>query len=618
MFAAAEPVTFTSSPVPATAAGTTSSRRRVTRSVVASSWGGVVGTTVTTNASGAAGRLGTGGETVATPRGPGQRALQRRHRVGRVARPRDDGEDERAVEALAEALGQQVVGPQGVAALGVGALVGDAEPEGERRGSQDEQRDARGPEPPPRAPLDRPAPAVGGGLPQGPGGRPRDLPAQPADGDARDQDQDGEDGGGGGDGRQPRTGPEQGDRHQPGRDEAAPAGDLEPLAGQAEQGGQQGDGRDHRRQDGHRRPDRHPGDERDADEQQAQQRDHDGDAGEDHRPPGGVGGGRHRRPRREPVVRSPAEPGDDEQRVVDAHAEADHGADRQREVGHGVQVAEQQREGASRPDASHGDGDRQAHGEHRPERHDQDDHGERQPDQLGLGQRALAESGATGDHLEALERGSVLGDRLAEERGLGQVDVRREVHVGVRELAGQRPLPGDLAFALLGVGGDDRRAGVLRDALVVREPRLHEREQLLHRRRDLGVVDALVGPEHDGPRQAPGPEIGEVLLEDVEAGRAVGVGDVECRVVGRSDGPGRAEGSGQTRHPQSDGGDPVVEAPGADACEPHVHTVTDPGWLADVRRWHPGGGEPRWLHRNATRLRAGRNPSPAGSHGGTR
>ena len=44
MLAAAVPVTLTSSAVPAIAAGMTSSRRVLTSSVVAASWGAVVGT----------------------------------------------------------------------------------------------------------------------------------------------------------------------------------------------------------------------------------------------------------------------------------------------------------------------------------------------------------------------------------------------------------------------------------------------------------------------------------------------------------------------------------------------------------------------------------------------
>ena len=104
----------------------------------------------------------------------------------------------------------------------------------------------------------------------------------------------------------------------------------------------------------------------------------------------------------------------------------------------------------------------------------------------------------------------VVGDRLAERRRLGQVDVGGEVDLGVGELAGQRAVPGDLRLALLGVGRDDGGAGVLRVAVVVGEPGVHGGEELLHRGPDGGIVDALLGAEDDRPRRAAGTEIGEV------------------------------------------------------------------------------------------------------------
>ena len=108
---------------------------------------------------------------------------------------------------------------------------------------------------------------------------------------------------------------------------------------------------------------------------------------------------------------------------------------------------------------------------------------------------------------------------------------------------------------------------MLRDAVHVGEPGVHQREQLLHRRRDPGIVDALVGPEHDRARLGSRPELGEVLVEHREAVRAVGVGDVEDRVVGRTDGPGSAEDGGQAQQPRPDRGDPMIEAPAPDPAE---------------------------------------------------
>ena len=83
-----------------------------------------------------------------------------------------------------------------------------------------------------------------------------------------------------------------------------------------------------------------------------------------------------------------------------------------------------------------------------------------------------------------------------------------------------------------------------------------------------GVVDALVGAEDDRSRLAAGAELGEVLLEHVEAVGAVGVGDVEGVLVGGADRAGRAEDDDQRGEPEADGGLAVVEAPGAEAGEP--------------------------------------------------
>ena len=174
---------------------------------------------------------------------------------------------------------------------------------------------------------------------------------------------------------------------------------------------------------------------------------------------------------------------------------------------------------------------------------------------------------ATGEDLEALDGGRVVGDRLAEGRRLGQVDIGGQVDLGVGELAGQRTLPGDLRLALLGVGGDDGGAGVLGVAVLVGEPGVHGGEELLHAGGDGGVVDALVGAEDDRSRRASGAELGEVLLEHVEAVGALGVGDVGRRVVGGADRAGGAEDDDQGGEPDADGSLAVVVAPGADAGE---------------------------------------------------
>jgi hypothetical protein len=333
------------------------------------------------------------------------------------------------------------------------ALVGDAEPEAEDGCGQDQEDDRSGAEPQPRAMLDRAAPAVGGGLSHGFGRPPRHFPAQGTDGEARQQRRGGEDGAGGGKWRDADPGSEYGDRPEAGSDQTAPAGDLDPFLGQAEQRRQEGEGADHREEDGDRRPQTHPG-------------------------------------------------------------------------------------------------------------------------------------GTAGKNLEALDRRRVLHDLLSDLRGFGHVDVGREVHLGVGQLVGQRSLPGDLAPSLRRVRRHNGGAGVAGDPVLVGKPGVHPVEQLLHGCPDVGVVHALVGPEDDRSRLASDPELGKALVERREAVRAVGVGDVQHRVIGGAYGARRTEDSGQGQKPHAYGRDPMIEAPCADS--PHVQTVTDPGWLAVGRR--PGRG----------------------------
>ena len=332
-------------------------------------------------------------------------------------------------------------------------------------------------------------------------------------------------------------------------------------------GGKQGDRGDHRDEHGDRDADAHPGDPPDPDQEQAEERHDDGDAGEDHGPAGGVHRGDGRLAGRAAGVESLPVAGDDEQGVVDADAEPDHDPEEGGEVGDVEDVAEDDDQAHPGPDSAEGDRDGQAHREDRAEGEDQHDDGEGEADELGRRRFEDGEGRATGEHLEALDGGRVVGDRLAEGGRLGQVDIGGEVDLGVGELPGQRTLLGDLRLALLGVGGDDGGAGVLGVAVLVGEPGVHGGEELLHAGRDGGVVDALVGAEDDRSRRAAGAELGEVLLEHVEAVGALGVGDVGRRVVGGADRAGGAEDDDQGGEPDADGGLAVVVAPGADAGE---------------------------------------------------
>ena len=93
-----------------------------------------------------------------------------------------------------------------------------------------------------------------------------------------------------------------------------------------------------------------------------------------------------------------------------------------------------------------------------PKASDEHHDGEGDADQLGLGRLDRCQVLAADQDLEPLDRRGLLGDQLADAARLGVVDVGRQVHLGERQLAGQRPGRGDLAGALVGVGRDDGRA----------------------------------------------------------------------------------------------------------------------------------------------------------------
>ena len=140
---------------------------------------------------------------------------------------------------------------------------------------------------------------------------------------------------------------------------------VDAVTDQRQQSGQQERGVEHRREHAERTAHAQLGDERDADHGQAGDRDRDRQPGEDHRATRGrrgVGGGlawRHA------VVQRLSEARDDEERVVDADADADH-RDEDRgdrvEVG---QVREQEEQGEGRADRKPGEEDRDAGGHER-------------------------------------------------------------------------------------------------------------------------------------------------------------------------------------------------------------------------------------------------------------
>jgi hypothetical protein len=215
-----------------------------------------------------------------------------------------------------------------------------------------------------------------------------------------------------------------------------PARQLDPLAGEADQRREQGQRcRDGDRDDGCG-ADGETLDEGDTHHQHAEQRDDHGGAGEQHRPPGGVEGDRDRFAHRVPRVELLAVAGDDEQRVVDADAEADHDAQERCEVRDREHLAQQGDDGGAETDAEQGHAHRQAHGQHRAEGHDQDDDGERQAEGLGVGLLELGEDEPAHLDLEAVDVGGFGQDLVADLAGPGELDVVGHLDVGVGDGAG--------------------------------------------------------------------------------------------------------------------------------------------------------------------------------------
>ena len=187
--------------------------------------------------------------------------------------------------------------------------------------------------------------------------------------------------------------------------------------------------------------------------------------------------------RLQPVVQGLAVAGDDQQRVVDADADADHRRDRGRELGHREEAGDEADEGDAAADAEQRGDDRQAHRQQRAEGDQQDDDGGDDADELAGELGLLGEDVAAELDLQALR----------------QVDL-------LPELAGP-PSPSSMYSSLLAVGEVDLGVGdlaVLRDlvgvcgsyGLMICSPSsalLDLGEERLHRLPHGRVVDALLG-----------------------------------------------------------------------------------------------------------------------------
>ena len=180
-------------------------------------------------------------------------------------------------------------------------------------------------------------------------------------------------------------------------------------AGDRQQRRQQGQRRDHRHQHGERGRHRHPVEEAEAEQQHPHQRDDHRDAGEEHRAAGGVDGGDRRVARLQPLVEAVAEAGEDEERVVDADAEADHRRQLRRELG-GVEDV------GAEGDQAEADAEREQRGDDRQAHRDQRAEGDQQDDDRG--EQADHEGGV------AFFFGARFLDRLAAELDLEAVAAR--------------------------------------------------------------------------------------------------------------------------------------------------------------------------------------------------
>ena len=281
------------------------------------------------------------------------------------------------------------------------------------------------------------------------------------------------------------------------------------LTGEGERGGQQRERGDHHDRDVQRRREPEGGDVRDAGHGEPAERHRHAAPGEQRR---GAGGG-ERVPdglgvglTRVPVLQVAAE---DEQRVVDADPETDHGAEHRRHRSDGeVGRQEHEREGGH-AGGEQRDPDRQDRGEERAEQQEQDHHRDDDPDHVGaVGCRRVldVDDGAAVLHLDArgggrgarrLERGRQRGPGKVGEAALvgdgrdGDAAVGRHArhraegighsrHTGLALHRGEHRLDGGL------IGGrPERRAGLRREhdrrgrLLLRREPLLEQVRRLL-------------------------------------------------------------------------------------------------------------------------------------------
>jgi hypothetical protein len=245
----------------------------------------------------------------------------------------------------------------------------------------------------------------------------------------------------------------------------------------------------------------------------------------------------------------PAVPGEDEQGVVDAHAEADHGAEDERELRDVHEGGQDTNGGGAHEDAEQRRDDREAHRHHGSERHQQHDDGDADADELAA-RRLLGQEGEGPGELDLHPAGAGgVGDRH------GVVELgRRELVQGV----------GDVEVGGLPIGADGGRS---RGERVRHAGDVGAGGQsgtgLLDGRRVARVIEPpVVGMEHDAAGKAAA--AGEPVVQGVggvlglDAGHPFAVVELAARTALQGH-DGNGDDEPETQHPE--------RVPGAGATE---------------------------------------------------
>ncbi len=327
-------------------------------------------------------------------------------------------------------------------------------------------------------------------------------------------------------------------------------------ADQGEQRGEEGDGGGDREDDGEGGGDGDAVEEAQPQDQHAEQGDADGGPGEDDGAAGGGDGGLGGLGDGEAAFEAPAVPGDDEERVVDADAEAHEHAEHRGEVRDRHHVPEEHDPGVGDADADEGGGDGERGSGEGAEGEEEDDGGDGDADGLrdvsagGLGE---GDDGAAQLDLEVVGRGGPGGVDDGLRLPLGDVvGLFGEGDGGV----GGASVLADPARRVPVGGGHGGDAGQFGDLAE------HAGHALLD---GVGADAAALGVPDDGVAVAA--EAVEAPFE--EGGGAAGLGAGDLVVVGvrvpREDRPGAGPAEGE--EPEEDGDEAVPDAPPGDGCQ---------------------------------------------------